>query len=110
MVNVRIDVPPARIGVGLNPLAMTGGRSAVSVALPTLLMFVPLSVVDSVPLTLPCGPALVAVTWTLTVHEPLAGMVPPGNVNHVAAAAGGHVPPQGGLAVGGPATRTPGGS
>jgi len=110
MVNVRIDVPPARIGVGLNPLAMTGGRSAVSVALPTLLMFVPLSVVERVPLTLPCGQALVAVTWTLTVHEPLAVMVPPVNVNDVAATAGDHVPPQVVLAAGVPATCTPKGS
>ena len=110
MVKVSVDVPPARIGVGLNPLAMDGGTSAVRLALPTLLMLVPLSVVESVPLTLPCGPALTAVTLTLTVHEPLAGIVPPLNVNDVAAAAGAHVPPQVVLAAGVPATCTPDGS
>src|SRR3954471_1363611 len=46
MVKVRVDVPPARIGVGLNPLAIDGGTSAVRLALPTLLMLVPLSVVE----------------------------------------------------------------
>src|SRR3954463_3327204 len=96
MVKVRVDVPPARIGVGLNPLAIDGGTSAVRLALPTLLMLVPLSVVESVPLTLPWGPGGTAVTWTLTVQEPLAGMVPPVKVSDVAAAAGAHVgaPPQ----------------
>src|SRR5258706_13637953 len=102
MVKVRIDVPPARIGVGLNPLAMTGGRSAVSVALPTLLMFVPLSVVERVPLTLPCGPALVAVTWTLTVHEPLAGVGAPVDGYGAAAAGRGRVSSQGVVGAGGP--------
>src|SRR5436190_19961869 len=112
MVKVRVDVPPARIGLGLNPLAIDGGTSAVRLALPTLLMLVPLSVVESVPLTLPCGPAVVAVTLTLTVQEPLAGIVPPLKVSEVAAAAGAHVgdPPQVVLAAGVAATCTPDGS
>src|SRR5438105_13424267 len=89
---------------------MTGGTMAVRLAVATLLMFVPLSLVDSVPLTLPCGPAVVAVTLTLTVQEPLAGIVPPLNVSDVAAAAGVHVPPQVVAAAGVAATCTPDGS
>src|SRR5438309_11506713 len=110
MVKVSVDVPPARIGEGLNCLAMTGGTTAVRLAVATLLMFVPLSVVDSVPLTLPCGPAVMAVTLTLTVQEPLAGIVPPLNVSDVAAAAGAHVPPHVVAAAGVAATCTPDGS
>src|SRR5947209_14509805 len=98
------------IGEGLNCLAMTGGRMAVRLAVATLVMFVPLSVVDSVPLTLPCGPAVVAVTLTLTVHDPLAGIVPPLKVSEVAAAAGAQVPPQVVAAAGVAATCTPDGS
>ena len=48
------------------------------------------------PLVFVCGPAVVAVTLTLTVQEPLAGMVPPvgePNVRFVAAAAGAQVGP-----------------
>src|SRR5207248_3243323 len=32
-----------------------------------------------------CGPEVVAVTFTLTVHEPLAGIVPPLNASDVGA-------------------------
>src|SRR3954453_7360226 len=92
MMNVSVLTPPGRIGDGSNCLTMLGGSTAVRFAVPTLLMFVPLSVVESVPLTLACGPAVVARTFTLTVHEPLAGIVPPLNVSDVASATGAHVP------------------
>ena len=102
--NVSVEVPPARIGLGANCFVIDGGSTAVSEALATLEMFVPLSVVDRNPLTLPCGPAVVAVTFTATVHEPLAGIVPPLNVSVVFPAAGVHVPPQVVLAAGVAAT------
>src|SRR5436305_1255941 len=98
------------IGEGLNCLAMTGGTIAVRFAVPTLVIVVPLSLVESVPLTLPCGPAVVAMTLTLTVQEPLAGIVPPLNVSDVAAAVGAHVPPHVVAAAGVAATCTPAGS
>ncbi len=46
-----MDVPPARIGVGANCLAIAGGRTAVRGAVATLVMVVPLSVVERKPLT-----------------------------------------------------------
>lgn len=66
------------------------------------------------PLTLACGPAVVAVTLTLAVQEPLAGMLAPvgsPKVNEVAAAEGAQVgvPPQVVLAAGVAATCTPDG-
>src|SRR5262244_3240714 len=79
IVKVSSDVPFTWIGLGLNDLAMVGGTIVVSdaVADAPAPVFVPLSVVERKPLTLVCGPAVVAVTLTLTVHDPLAGMVPP---------------------------------
>src|SRR5205823_13324773 len=98
------ETPFGRIGLGANSLAIDGGTTAVSVALAMLVVVVPLSVVETKPLTLPCGPAVVAVTLTETVHEPLAGIVPPLNVSVVLPAAGVHVPPQVVLAAGVAAT------
>src|SRR5690348_5833756 len=79
IVKVRSEVPLARIGSVPKAFAIVGGTTAVSeaVAEPVLPEFVPPSVVEMKPLTLPCGPAVVAVTLTLTVHEPLAGMFAP---------------------------------
>jgi hypothetical protein len=77
-------------------LAIDGGSTAVSGADATLAVFVPLSVVERKPLVLVCGPAVVALTLTLTVQKPLAGMLPPvgePKVKDVAAAAGAHVGP-----------------
>ena len=88
IVKVSVDVPPGRIGVGANCLAIDGGKTAFSDALARLFVFVPLSVVERKPLVFECGPAVVAVTLTLTVQEPLAGIVPPLKVSEVAAAAG----------------------
>src|SRR5207247_5957306 len=56
IVNVRRLTPFARIGDGANSFAIDGGESAVSVALATLLVFVPVSVVERKPLTFECGP------------------------------------------------------
>src|ERR1019366_8653152 len=89
-------MPPARIGVGAKAFAIDGGSTAVNGAVPTLVVFVPASVVTRNPLVFVCGPAVVAVTLTLTVQEPLAGIVPPvgePNVRFVAAAAGAQVGP-----------------
>src|SRR3954469_12203591 len=72
-----MDVPPARIGFGTNCFAIDGGSTAVSDAVATLVVLVPDSAVDNKPLTLVCGPAVVATILTLAVHEPLAGKVAP---------------------------------
>src|SRR4051812_46875002 len=109
MVKVSVEVPPARIGFGANCLEIDGGRRAVSDALATLAVVVPVSVVDSGPPTLECGPAVVAVTSILTVHAPLAGMVPPEKVSAVAPTAGAQVPPHVVAAAGAAATCTPAG-
>src|SRR5215468_6066712 len=93
MVNVSVETPLARIGFGANCLAIDGGKIADNVALATFPVFVPPSVVASGLLTFECGPAVVAVTLTLAVHEPLAGMVPPENVSDVLPAAGAQVAP-----------------
>jgi len=79
MVNVRSDVPFTRMGLVPNDFAMLGATMAVSdaVADPPLPEFVPPSVVEMNPLTFVCGPAVVAVTATLAVHDPLAGMFAP---------------------------------
>ncbi len=77
IVNVSRETPPGMIGVGENCLAMPGGDTAVSVAFAVPVVVVPVSVVDRNPLMFRCGPAVVAVTLTLTVHDPLAGIVPP---------------------------------
>jgi len=79
MVNVSNDGAFARIGSVPKTFAMVGGTMAVSdaVAEPVPPEFVPASVVEMKPLTFVCGPAVVAVTLTLTVHDPLAGMLAP---------------------------------
>src|SRR5258706_13461167 len=102
MVKVSVDVPPARIGDGEKSLEIDGGRTAVRVAVPRLVVLVPLSVVETKPLTLECTPDVVAVTCTLTGQEPLAGMGAPPYVGGGAAAAGGPRPPPGRGAAGGP--------
>src|SRR6202162_3338699 len=62
-----------------NDFAMLGATMAESdaVAEPPAPELVPPSVVEMNPLTLVCGPAVVAVTFTLAVHDPLAGMFAP---------------------------------
>src|SRR5260370_41066349 len=112
VVNVKCEMAGGRMGFGANSLLMFGATTAVNGAVATLVVVVPLSVVTRKPLTLVCGPAGVAVTLTLTVHDPLAGMVGPGgepNVSEGAAAMGaqGGEPPQAVRAAGGAACCTP---
>ena len=117
IVNVRSDVPFTRMGLVPNDFAMLGATMAVSdaVADPLAPEFVPPSVVEMNPLTLVCGPAVVAVTLTLTVHDPLAGMLAPvvcPKARAVDPAAGAHVGEtvQVVLADGVPATCNPAGN
>src|SRR5689334_2219841 len=117
MVKVRSEVPFARIGSVPNAFAMKGGTMAASeaVAEPVPPAFVPLSVVETKPLTLACGPAVVAVTLTLTVHDPFGGRLAPvvcPKLNVVAPGVGAHVgePEHVVLADGDPATCSPPGS
>lgn len=79
IVNVSVEVPPARIGLGANSFEMAGGFNTVKAALaePDEPVFVPPSLVCINPLTLLCTPLVDAVTFTLTIQEPLAGIVPP---------------------------------
>lgn len=87
IVKVKVDVPLTRIGFGENNLEMAGGRTAVSVSvaepvvvlLVNVLGFPPPSryVAEINPLTLVCGPVVVAVTLTLTVQELFAASVAP---------------------------------
>src|SRR5258706_8215085 len=62
IVKVSREMPAARIGVGAKAFAIDGGNTAVSGAVPTLVVFVPPSVVARNPLVFVCGPAVVAVT------------------------------------------------
>ena len=52
IVNVNVEVLPARIGFGVNCFAMLGGRTAVreAVAYPVFVLFTPLSVEVILPL------------------------------------------------------------
>jgi hypothetical protein len=79
MLNVSSDVPFTAIGLVPNDFAILGATMAVSdaVADPPPPEFVPPSVVEMNPLTLVCGPAVAAITFTLAVHDPLAGMFAP---------------------------------
>ena len=64
--NVRVDVPLTRIGLGENCLEISGGEMAVkvSIAKPSEPVFEPVSVEEINPLMFVCGPASVAVTST----------------------------------------------
>ena len=54
IVNVNIEVPPARIGLGANNFEMLGGFKTMreAVAIPLVPLFVPPSVEETNPLTL----------------------------------------------------------
>jgi hypothetical protein len=117
IVNVSNDFPFAWMGSVPNDFAMLGAMMAESdaVAEPLAPEFVPPSVVEMKPLTFVCGPAVVAVTLTLAVHDPLAGMLAPvvcPKLTVVDPAAGAHVgePVQVVLADGVPATCNPAGN
>ena len=79
IVKVSVDVPPVRIGLVPKSLVMLGGLRTVreAVALPVEPLFVPPFVEVTNPLMFWYDPEAVPVIVTLTVHEPLAGIVPP---------------------------------
>ena len=63
---VSVEIPLTRIGLGANCLEIEGGEIAVSVSVaePSGPVLGPVSVDEMNPLTLVCGPAVVAVTST----------------------------------------------
>jgi hypothetical protein len=91
LVTVKVSVltPPTAIGLGEKALAMLGGPMTVSVSVPVLP--VPPLVEVTLPVVLTFGPAVVAVTLTVTVQVPLAAIVPPEKLSDVLPAAGAKV-------------------
>jgi hypothetical protein len=89
IVKVKVLTPPTAIGLGENALAMLGAASTVKVSVPVLP--VPPLVEVTLPVVLSLAPLVVAVTLTLTVHVPLAAIVPPEKLNDVLPAAGANV-------------------
>ena len=78
---VRIDVPPIKPGLTLNALATVGGANTVNV--PLAGDAEPAFPVVIAPVVLTYVAAVVLVTLTVTVHEPLAGIVPFDNATEV---------------------------
>ena len=78
IVNVSVDIPLVRIGLGANNFEMTGGFKTVRVAaaIPVVPLFVPPSAEETNPLTLSYTPDAVVVTVTFTVQEAPAASVP----------------------------------
>ena len=74
-VMVSVEVPAMPIGFAANAFAIVGCVRTVSVALPAAA--VPAFVVVTLPVLLRYAPAVALVTFTVTVHEPLAGTVAP---------------------------------
>src|SRR5215470_18305804 len=108
MVKLRVEVPPVRIDVGLNPFIIVGASATLRLAEPVLPW--PPLVEVTLPVVLFFIPTVVPVMLTTTVQVPLAGMVPPLNVRVVSPAFGAKVPPQEVLAPGVAATCNPEGS
>lgn len=79
MVKVSNESPPGRIGLVPKDLEMLGGSRAMrdAVADPPAPELVPLSAVEMKSLTFVCGPAVVALTLTLAVQDPPAGIFAP---------------------------------
>lgn len=102
IVKVSVAVSPATIGLGWNSLWSSGGSKTVNVSL--AVFPVPPLVELTAPLTLLYVPAVGAVTSTLTVHVPLAAIVPPENDIDPSPAFAVTVPPHVVLAAGVPAT------
>src|SRR4051812_39298496 len=71
---VSVEVPPAAIVAGANALADEMPPTTVSTALAAVP--VPAFVVVTAPVELVYAPTVLLVTFTVTVHEPLAGTVP----------------------------------
>ena len=92
-----------------NCLLIPGGDTTVSIAV-LLVAPVPPSFELRAPVVLLCTPALVSVTFTFRVQEPLDPTVPPLRPTEVALAVGENVPPHVLLAFGMPATVMPLGS
>ena len=80
-VKVNVEVPPVRIGFGLNSFEMLGGEMAVmeSLADPLGPVFVPLSSAEMKPLTFRCVQAVVTVTVTAITQLAPAANVPTEN-------------------------------
>jgi hypothetical protein len=76
IVNVRVEVLPGIMIVGLNAFAIAGGATTVIVAV-LLAPPVPPFVALTVPVVLSFTPAVDPVTVTLMVHVPLGAIVPP---------------------------------
>lgn len=98
MLTVKVSKEPVPCKTGFVPksLVILGGNTAVNdaVAEPLAPELVPVSVVEIKPLTLVCGPAVVALTLTLAVQDPPAGIFAPTvcpNASDVAPAAGAQV-------------------
>src|SRR5882672_12470637 len=72
---VSTEVAPGTISDGANDFATAGCESTVSVA--DAPVAVPALVVVTLPVLLRYAPAVALVTFTVTVHEPLAGTVAP---------------------------------
>lgn len=89
-------MPPETIGDGEKFLTILGGATATRLSFPkpVLVLFVPVCEEEIKPLTLLCGPAVVAVTVTTTVHDDgPATNVPPLNVIVLPPAVPDTVPP-----------------
>src|SRR5688500_11059183 len=78
IVKVSTEVPPMAIGLGANAFENVGRASTASVSLAAATLLPALAVVrPPAGIVLTRLPAVVGVTFTVTVHEPFAGMVPP---------------------------------
>jgi len=89
IVKVKVEVPPTAIGSGAKFFAIEGALKTARVSFAVLP--VPPLVEDTFPVVLFFTPLVVAVTSTVTVQLPLAGIVPPAKVNVVLPAAGAKV-------------------
>ena len=81
-VMVRVEIPPDVMAAGLKDLRRLGETFGVTVNVAPALAVLPPLLVSSAPTAsaLIKTPAEFAVTFTVTVQEPLAGMEPPDNV------------------------------
>src|ERR1700687_3903244 len=76
MVKVRVEVPPTATLVGEKALLILGGATTVREVV-LLVVPVPPLVELTAPVVLDLVPAVVPVTFTLTVHELLSAILPP---------------------------------
>jgi len=109
MLNVKLVEPLSGIVAAPKALLMVGGLDTLSVAV-LLVAPVPPLVELTLPVVLLLVPEVVAVTFTLTAHEPLAAIVPPLRLMELLFAAAVNVPPQLLVAPGVLATCSPAGN